>query len=124
MEKKRSVGVTTLGIVLLVVSIALLAYITVISMRIGFWTIRGFIVTYCFPIALLASAVGILRLKNWARVLLIVTLMCWLFFGCFGVYLAAPQGIGGWLYFFAGNFLPLLVFGYFFTRPAVKAQFK
>ena len=132
MEKKRSVGVTVCGIILLVLSVpslflALIAMISHyygeglkdLSIDIGMQIL--FIGT---PIALFCSGKGLLDLKKWGRTCAIITATI-LSLGLlgFGIMLLIDKDIFfSSINFFAALFFIFLI--YYFTRPKVKEQFR
>lgn len=136
MEKKRLVGVTIIAVTQILAEINVLIFLRFVFWEFNFlWRTAGYasgdsiVVTLfasilCFP--LLIFGIGLLKLKNWARLYSMVF---------------APPLLGIWLYLWLSNYthleldvwskflltisLVILYLGYifFFTRPKVKALF-
>ena len=116
MEKKRSVGVTIFGWYFILVNLIALLIIRLLRPEdfLNNLTERPIVIVRL--IVYLIIGIGILKLKNWARIGTIVI-------GIFYI-IAAPvailtANIVGILFLLSG--ISML---YFFTRPKVKEQFK
>ncbi len=129
MEKKRSIGVIILSIFLLLCVIPglIAAFIGGIShsnaespaeialdiiMRILFIT---------SPVVFLVTAIGLLELKNWARILTMILFPVLIYITSFGVCILfdVPPIL---ILVICGIFFVLII--YYLTRPKVKEQFK
>ncbi len=154
MDNKRPVGVTIIGIVLLIYSIWLLIasdliyFLPIPTIRKSiaifvraplssfFFFFRGApLITGSVAIVYLVCSIGILSLKNWARLLTIyfstlLTLPC--VYATLVIIIAqikgeleGPGAIGyGFLILILIPFIPFLIPLIFLTRPKVKEQFK
>jgi len=132
MEKKRSVGVTVIAIISVVYPIIhtiglfwLFSPFKSILLRV--WLV--FLVCCLLSILSLVAGVGMLILKNWARVLFIRLVIARLFFGILAeIYMRRsispypPKPIN-WLSLFFCYIFPSVIFILYLTRPKVKALF-
>ncbi len=127
MEKKRSVGVTVVGVLFIIfpVSNIFLAGILGYYYTPLQYLFRGFFVLY--PVI---TGIGILLLKEWARKLAIIfailtTILA--IFVCLAKSFINPEIFFKNVYDLIAN-ISMIIIGslllYFFTRPKVKEQFK
>jgi len=125
MEKKRSIGVTIFGYLTLICAVWWISNIIRIIVTQGevesYESMPFYLIGAIINIAL---SVGILKLKNWARLIFL-----WLFgIGSIGMFLGGLW-MGGdnlLLVILSSSIflLPGALFIYFFTRPKVREQFK
>jgi hypothetical protein len=133
MVKKRSAGVTIVGVYAIIISFFLLyIYISVILLpSVNF---IAPLMNIIIAISIGMSGIFILRLKNWARILFIFQMIYWVIIGMRGVhalFILDFSGIGkgnnypnAWIGFGIFSLLPAIIIIYFFTRPRVIEQFK
>lgn len=146
MEKKRSIGVTVYSITIILFGLCTLIFV-------AFRTILSEAMVFClasfpeflhqmlmvslsllaFPIVCIVIGVGLLKLKNWARFLLFISVIILIVFGLLDI--IEPR-FSGFLFrhidiidiydelfiLIMILFIPALFF--FYTHPAVKEQFK
>jgi len=129
--RKRPVGVVVFGIIAIIIgSIIFYSIIPLTKFTYPFYlhSLPYFIVAILF----ILSGVGILKLKNWARILFFLLMIIWSFFGLqasrymqvYYLIYRKSHSLGpiiGWVVYFL---LPSLAAFYYFTRPKVKEQFK
>ncbi len=117
MAKKRSIGITIAGILLII--IPLLHYIGNIDLDLIVKKITSNPLTLVIQLVMMAGGIGVLQLKEWARKLITYVALCFSVLGVGLIISFAP--------------LPLInkivlilysLFYYFLTRPQVKEQFK
>lgn len=141
MDKKRSIGVTIFGIIvtlfgglpivglliLFLVSIGKDDIVKILTLKND--SISQTLFLFLAYLFFLISGIGILKLKNWARVILItlisINFIASLIGLCFSIIKALKGNIN--LFYIISAFISLLIFVfvvYFFTRPKVKGQFK
>jgi len=120
MAKKRLVGVTVLGWLNVVVgTLGILAFLLK-SPGIMFGASL-----------LLVTGIGLLKLREWARILEIILVLGGVLFQIVKyvssiLHYAVPLN-EAWIFFLKGNIFGWIIAGiiiYFFTRPKVKEQFK
>ena len=132
MDKRRSKGVTFLGVASLFLGTLLLAgYFGggYSSFDLDVFSLIQLIATFGFIVA----GFFILQLKNWARVVFLVLMGLNAVAGLHGVYFGSPLTVvpgKGDIFlkvylpiFFVASFLPFVIAFYFFTRSKVKGQF-
>jgi len=143
MEKKRSVGVTRMGIIMLLYALLLLLGVTIMIQPIRPWSAGILAGAILLGIIYLVSSIGILATRNWGRVLAvylsaflllpIVIITIWILVSIISGYVERGGGGPGSeviafpmlaLTISLPFILPPLMFFYFFTRPKVKEQFK
>jgi len=136
MEKKRSKGVTVFGILLicspLIISlVAVILLLTFTSIPLKFFlkaTIKTWMSNYSILIFLakIFLGVGVLKLKEWARKLVIVFAGVGLFGLLINCYIKSDIIFTDnlTLVIMLLSFIEVSLFLYFFTRPKVKEQFK
>ena len=147
MEKKKSVGVTIFGIIMLIHSLwflgGMLCEVFYYSIPVGmrfygevmeFYRLTFYILWFMFPVTIpifliyLIASINILRFRNWARVLalhisgLIGIISGFLYFSMCSK--TSSDHVVVLLFFFFLYFFPCVLFFYYFTRPKVKEQFK
>jgi hypothetical protein len=74
-EKKRSIGLTILGIcglLISIISLAILIYINIKNKEL--FTVKYNIFSFFYVLSMFVASVGIILLKSWARTLLIILL--------------------------------------------------
>jgi hypothetical protein len=132
MEKKMSAGIAAVGIYAIIISFFLLyVYISLMLLPSGKFLVL--LIPIIIAISIGLSGIFILRLKNWARILLMFQMVYWIFIGIRGVhvlFILSSSGIGkgsnypnAWTGFGIFFLLPAIIVIYFFTRPKVKEQF-
>lgn len=126
MQKKRSIGVTILGVVhLTIFSCALIRFIQPTADDFIEMLFRALIIISPFIIA----SIGVLMLKNWARLMYIWLFSIAILIIFFTIGICGMGGeynpIGMYICFaiFWGTILFFVSTIYFFTRPKVKQQF-
>jgi len=143
MEKKRSAGVIVFGIIGIIIGLVIL-YWFVHMLRISILytfhrpNILSRLLTLFFfsttGISFVVCGISILKLKNWARILIMPLMVIYSILGSYITYawiiLQYPDDpilfkfvlpVGSYLVFFLA---PLIISIYFFTRSKVKEQFK
>ena len=129
MEKKRSKGIIILGVYLLLCTIPAVFAAIIGGMsvsRVGSppevaLDIILHILFITSPIAFLVAAVGLLELKNWARILTMILSPILMYITCFGVCILFNLPPILMLVTFAILFVIII---YYLTRPKIKEQFK
>ena len=143
MEKKRSVGIMICGVIMLFYSLYLLRNSTMAFFNFKnlplFYRVRMVMRPVCLITLLpgliyLIASVGILRMKNWSRLLIIyfsILLLLLIFYVAISIIpgiirrdFEGPAAIGLLPLVLIIPLLPSLLFLIFFTRPKVKEQFK
>ena len=127
MEKKRSLGVTVLSIIIILLGLLFLLAGVALSILLK----QNINVNLPNPVApmsiaalyFIGSGAGLFILAKWARMLVLVTSVFWVVLGAVGVFMGLWQGA-------VLHFLPLISFGIFFLLcfiflmlPKVKEQF-
>lgn len=145
-KKKRSVGVTIVGIIAIIYGINHCIFSLPLvpmfssSIRQGHFYQFPLIVLYLMPLIYIVVGINILRLKNWARILgiyaalLTIILSLWQSMGTAGGFLRFFVNLGkeshsdifpnSELFFTSYFTIPALLFLLFLIRPKVKEQFK
>lgn len=116
MEKKRSVGVTMLGILIILVGLGNLLLLFTrgySSMRIG-----GIL----FNMYLIISGISILQLKNWARISILVISSLFALLSIISIVLFLNKD-GLLVFLFTLVLLTCVIVPLFFTRHNIKEQF-
>lgn len=132
MEKKRSIGVTMFGWILILYSIVGLIKRALFLVNWDFH--KGFpleVTSDWILVLFLIAGVGLVKLKNWGRRLVILAALIKLFFYLKSLYLAFTPAyknatgitISFWISIAIFGIIYLLII-YYFTRPKVKEQFK
>lgn len=133
MGKKRSVGVTILGVIGIVIGLwhsIRVVGIVLLSPKGFFANLSTMSTGLIIAISFIISAVAILQLKHWAPKLFLSTaVVCSLLISYFLAILSLPVTLITLLTYFViywliFSFLPLLLLFIYFTRPKVKEQFK
>ena len=120
MEKRRSVGVTVFGWLYIVLGVfGVLAFFQ-----------RNSLIVFSAPLSLL-SGIGLLKLKEWARILTIILTIVGVLFRAIiylrSILLDAMPLNEALIFIIEWNFLTwiiAIIIIYFFTRPKVKEQFR
>lgn len=114
-NKNRSIGVTIFAIWLIISGISMLRYVS----SIGFFA-------YGIAALFISLAVGIINLKNKARIAVFITfaLISCLWGLAVLITIGQPDTMAGRLGSFLANLVYLAVVIIFLTRPKVKEQFK
>lgn len=133
MEKKRSVGIIVLGVFLLINSLRIIAGL-IFSIGIGMGPISLFLALYLFGSGTVAiiSAVGLLLLKNWARILTLILIVLNIIRASLyfikGVNVSASFGGRQVLFPMAVELAIIVIVGIlivcYLNSPKVKEQFK
>jgi len=131
MEKKRSVGIIVLGVFLLINSLRIIAGLI---FSIGMGPISLFLALYLFGSGTVAiiSAVGLLLLKNWARILTLILIVLNIIRASLyfikGVNVSASFGGHQVLFPMAVELAIIVIVGIlivcYLNSPKVKEQFK
>jgi len=141
MEKKRSLGLivfATLEILIGLLGVWVSHFVVIIDAAYGtgasnilemiFWgnirSILAFLILSTVPVLAIISGIGVLKLRNWGRILGIAVASVFLFIALFCnlIYLRAEL----YTLFFIPLFISILLVCciYFLTRPIIKEQFK
>ena len=130
MEKQKDLGIKILGI--LGIFIAVISSIIVIRINLEYQasvTLRYNIFAFFYILGLFVSSVGIILLKEWARVLAIVILMVKIATGvvkCIN-YIASYDSIQMKLFHLFEQSISIIIFlsvVYFLSRKSIREQFK
>lgn len=125
MEKKRSIGVTVFGISLLLIAgiyitVVIVDFLQPMTHYENSRYDRLNIALLLLWALLIISSIGILKLKNWARI--ISLLITWIV--CTPIVLCSPMaGKDAYMYFIPGLLIIVLI-TFFLTHPKVKEQFR
>lgn len=136
MEKKKSVGVTILATCILfsIIPGLIAAFIGAISdpghPKNVFWVALDVIMRILFissPVMFLVTGIGLLRLKNWARLTTIFysPVLSYIVVGFAPMHFIKYIPSNIWpIIFSVGLIMSILFILFFLTRPKVKEQFK
>jgi len=123
MENKGSAGIVVLAVVILffaVLYLILRLFINAVN-----YNFQGVLTYIIFPTSYIISAIGLLMLKNWGRLLAIITASMALLTLLFGIVFTfiIKHPIGFSYPILLGFLFPLIII-YYLTRPTIKERFK
>ena len=123
MEKKKPIGVTVFGIILLLSSVPFLFALLLTGPRAGVF----FIPLIAIPLICIITGVGLLKLKNWARMMTIFIspILSFIFFTVPSEFLhdKLPPAIAWSIVILEAGVISIGII-YYLTRPKVKEMFK
>lgn len=120
----RVFGVSAILIGLLVAAAPISEFMIVYNLNIYVVLVLGAAILFVI------AGVGVLKLKNWARVLLLCLLGLNMVMGLSGMYLGVPLAVvpgAEWVYlptFLVSSLLPFAVALGYFARPKIRRQFQ
>jgi len=132
MEREKAIGVYIFGICGILASLGLLVFIvrspgSLLPKTGNIFLILINIVFDILPLAGLAAAIGVLLLKNWARILFIVISIIMISMGLFAFSIVLLSGKANLIGFIKGmsvSVIPFVAAIVYFCRPKIKALFK